>query len=84
MIGVILTGLTPSNDLRQLDLFEGTHSSLRSLTETRRERRLLQSLDSIRERFGYASVVCGRSVNLLDKFQQDNHGFILRTSSLTR
>jgi len=84
LIGVILTGLTPSNDLRQLDLFEGTHSSLRSLTETRRERRLLQSLDSIRERFGYASVVCGRSVNLLDKFQQDNHGFILRTSSLTR
>jgi DNA polymerase-4 len=84
LIGVILTGLTPASHLRQLEILTGAHSSLPSLTETRRERRLLQSLDSIRERFGYASVVCGRSVNLLGKFTQDDHGFILRTSSLTQ
>jgi len=49
-----------------------------------RELKLLESLDAIRKRYGYSSVVCGRSLNLLGKLPQDDHGFILRTSSLTK
>jgi DNA polymerase-4 len=56
----------------------------RHLGHQRRELRLLESLDAIRKRYGYASVVCGKSLHLLGKLPQDDHGFILRTSSLTR
>lgn len=55
-----------------------------AISERRREERLLESLDTIRSRYGYASVVCGRSLHLLGKLEQDDHGFILRTPSLTR
>lgn len=45
---------------------------------------LCRSLDDIRERFGYSSVVCGKSLNLLGKLPQDSYGYILRTPSLTK
>ena len=54
------------------------------VSSARRERRLLESLDSIRSRYGYSSVVCGKSLHLLGTVEQDDHGFVLRTSSLTR
>ena len=43
-----------------------------------------ECLDAIRGRYGYASVVCGKSLHLLGKLDQDDHGFILRTASLTK
>jgi DNA polymerase-4 len=55
-----------------------------SLDAERRELKLLESLDRIRERYGYAAVVCGKSLNLLGKVMQDDHGFVLRTPSLTK
>jgi len=45
---------------------------------------LCRSLDQIRERFGYSSVVSGPSIQLLGKLPQDAHGYILRTPCLTR
>jgi hypothetical protein len=60
------------------------HVPRKGIADQRRELSLLESLDEIRRRYGYASVVCGRSLHLLGKLEQDDHGFILRTSSLTR
>jgi hypothetical protein len=60
------------------------HVPRKGIEDQRRELSLLESLDEIRKRYGYASVVCGRSLHLLGKLEQDDHGFILRTSSLTR
>lgn len=45
---------------------------------------LYQSLDSVRARYGHASIVAGPSVRLLGKLQQDRNGFVLRTPSLTK
>jgi len=57
---------------------------LRAAAGHRRALRLCRSLDRIRERFGYSSVVSGKSINLLGKLPQDAYGYILRTPSLTR
>jgi len=92
LVGVVLTGLVADNGLEQLDLFaEGDRIATPSGQEhacqhsrRRSELRLLEHLDQIRDRYGYSSVVCGRSLHLLGKLEQDDHGFVLRTSSLTQ
>ncbi len=88
-VGVLLAGLVTEDGLEQLSLFDDTGTSLQpnpedALVTRRRKRRLIESLDAIRKRYGHASVVCGQSLNLLGKLEQDDHGFILRTSSLTQ
>lgn len=60
----------------QLDLFDPERGP--------RLDRLYQSLDRVRGRFGHSSVVAGPSIALLGRLQQDGHGFILRTPSLTK
>jgi DNA polymerase-4 len=82
LVGVHLAGLVPASGLEQLEILKLEHP-VRSLEARRRERRLLESLDAIRHRYGYAAVVCGRSLHLLGKLPQDDHGFILRTPCLT-
>jgi DNA polymerase-4 len=90
LVGVTLTGLQLDAGIRQAELFPGESPSggqdaiEQAISGRRREERLLESLDTIRRRYGYASVVCGRSLHLLGKLEQDDHGFILRTPSLTR
>ena len=56
----------------------------RSARRRRHALRLCSSLDEIRERFGYSSVVCGKSLHLLGKLPQDAYGYVLRTPSLTK
>ncbi|MBI4604019.1 MAG: DNA polymerase IV [Planctomycetes bacterium] len=80
LVGVVLSGLGLDSGLRQLSLLEGVGST----AGLRREARLLESLDTIRERYGHASVVRGKSLHLLGKLEQDDHGFILRTPCLTK
>ncbi|MHC4473151.1 MAG: DNA polymerase Y family protein [Planctomycetota bacterium] len=74
-LGVALTGLTESRD-RQRDLF----------VEEEHERtvRLHEGIDRIRGRFGFRAITAGRSIGLLDRFPQNEHGFVLKTPSLTR
>ncbi len=88
LVGVFLGSFVPRSGFRQLELFGEGHPSQGSIQEPireyRRDLKLLESLDTIRERYGYASVVCGKSLHLLGKLAQDDHGFILRTSSLTQ
>jgi DNA polymerase-4 len=100
LVGVALEGLVADDGLHQLTCIvsppsraqeggggSGTERSrlvLSDIDSRRRELGLLHSLDAIRRRYGYASVVCGRSLDLLGRLEQDEHGFILRTPSLTR
>jgi hypothetical protein len=98
LVGITLGRLVPETGYHQLDLFSDAAiagSSLadvaaearraaRSIEDRRRERRLLLQIDAIRERYGYSSLVCGRSLQLLGKLPQDEHGFVLRTPCLTR
>jgi len=47
-------------------------------------RRLYRGIDAIRDRFGFSAITVGRSIDLLPGFEQDPHGFRLRTSCLTQ
>jgi hypothetical protein len=38
----------------------------------------------VRDRYGHAVVVSGRSLHLLGTLPQDRYGFVLRTPSLTK
>lgn len=92
-IGVALRGLVNDNGLRQLqfnDLCDQQGLALKSPDSSkpadsyRIESSLLDSLDTIRERYGHSAIIMGRSLHLLGSLPQDDHGFILRTSSLTQ
>ena len=72
-------GVTLSNfharDGEQSDLFQ---------PRRRDDPTYYRGLDEVRDRFGHASVVAGRSLALLGRLEQDRHGYVLRTPSLTK
>lgn len=43
-----------------------------------------RGLDEVRDRYGHAAVVAGRSLLLLGRLAQDRYGYVLRTPSLTK
>ena len=49
-----------------------------------RTRRLYGAIDAIRDRWGHAAVVSGKSIELLGRLEQNDCGFVLRTPSLTK
>ncbi len=49
-----------------------------------RDHRLIEGIDAVRDRYGHAVVVSGRSIRLLGTLAQDRYGFVLRTPSLTK
>ena len=59
-----------------LDLFTGEAQE--------KTHRLVEGLDQVRDRYGHAVVVSGRSLSLLGTLPQDRYGFVLRTPSLTK
>ena len=75
LIGVTLSGLIERRE-HQKDLF--------TEREFRRRTRLTEGIDRIRERFGFAAITAGRSIHLLGRYEQNEHGFVLKTPSLTR
>jgi DNA polymerase-4 len=76
LVGMALTHFSPRTGAFQLDLFKGEQGA--------KKVRLGAALDRIRDRFGHASVVDGRSIRLLGKLQQDDYGYVLRTPCLTK
>ena len=52
--------------------------------EPLRQGRLDSTVDEIRERFGFTSLLRGQSLELMGRMKMDKHGFILRTPCLTR
>lgn len=75
LVGVTLSGLVSARD-RQADLF----------VEEERERfaRLGEGVDRIRGRFGFKAITVGNAIELLGRFTQNEHGFVLKTPSLTK
>jgi DNA polymerase-4 len=73
-------GVTLSNfaamDGALLDLFGAPRQD--------RDHRLVEGIDAVRDRYGHAVVVSGRSLHLLGTLAQDRYGFVLRTPSLTK
>ena len=72
-------GGVPS-DLRPADTTPGLFDA----PTEKRDGRLHDAVDAIRDRWGHASVVKGDSINLLGQLQQNDYGFVLRTPSLTK
>lgn len=87
-IGISLGRLCTDDGLRQLDFSDLCSPPANRPAETtaacREETALLAGLDSIRHRYGHSSILTGRSLDLLGKLPRDDHGFILRTSCLTK
>ena len=73
-VGVILSGFHPQSG--QAELFAPADAA--------RRRGLTEAVDSIRDRWGHAAVVCGESIELMGKLKQNDYGFVLRTPSLTK
>jgi DNA polymerase-4 len=85
LIGVTLSGLVRAEG-EQGCLFTGDPFTGDLLTDEdhRRIARLTDGLDRIRRRFGFRAVTAGRSIDLLGRLPQNEHGFVLKTPSLTR
>jgi DNA polymerase-4 len=75
LVGVALSRLVPEGH-GQKDLFFER--------ERQRAEGLVDGIDRIRSRFGFRAITAGRSIDLIGKYAQNEHGFILKTPSLTR
>ncbi len=73
-VRVVLSKLTPACQ----------HSPLLEHEKRRQEKRLHSAVDSIRDRWGHAAVISGKAIELLGTLEQNDHGFVLRTPSLTK
>ena len=52
--------------------------------EAGRRAALCEALDRVRGSFGHGAVVSGRALHLKGRVNEDRHGFVLRTPSLTK
>lgn len=73
-VGIVLSNFSPAS--QAATLFEHQRRA--------KAHEIYRALDSIRDRWGHAAIVTGRSIELLGKLRQDDYGFILRTPSLTK
>jgi DNA polymerase-4 len=79
-IGVALTGLS-GEGTGQGDLFAEAE---RRHTDRIGSDDLSDGIDRIRDRYGFTAITAGPSIDLLGRFRQNRHGFILKTPSLTK
>ncbi len=49
-----------------------------------RDSRIHAAVDAIRDRYGHACLITGKSIELLGRLRQNDYGFVLRTPSLTK
>jgi DNA polymerase-4 len=74
LVGVSLSGLVPSG--RQMLLFDEASYERRT--------RLYASVDAVRERFGFTSLVTSHAVDLLETHERTRDGFQLPVACLSR
>ncbi len=74
-IGVELSNFGPAAG-EQLNLLEADGGA--------RQADLEAGIDRVRDRFGFAAVMGGASLELFEKLPRDAHGYVLRTPSLTK
>ncbi len=62
----------------------GEQGALFDEPEAGRRAALYRAFDGVRERFGHGVLVSGRALHLKGRLGEDEHGFVLRTPSLTK
>jgi DNA polymerase-4 len=73
-VGIVLSRFSPK--AARAALFEDPTRA--------RAREIYHTVDSIRDRWGHAAIVTGKSIELVGNLRQNDYGFILRTPSLTK
>ena len=73
-------GLTLSNFVR----CDGEQGSLFDEREAGRRAALFRAFDRVRRAYGHGVLVSGRALHLRGRLEEDRHGFVLRTPSLTK
>jgi len=79
-VALHLVGVTLSNFSSHL----AEQGSLFDEAEAGRTHALYRAFDGVRESYGHGALVSGRALHLKGKVAEDRHGFVLRTSSLTK
>jgi len=79
-VALHLVGVTLSNFSHHL----AEQGSLFDEAEAGRTNALYRAFDSVRESYGHGALVSGRALHLKGRLDEDRHGFVLRTSSLTK
>ncbi|HYM82359.1 MAG TPA: DNA polymerase IV [Candidatus Limnocylindria bacterium] len=62
----------------------GEQGALFDEREAGRRAALFRAFDGVRGAYGHGALVSGRALHLKDRLEQDRHGFVLRTPSLTK
>ncbi|HEY3216000.1 MAG TPA: DNA polymerase IV [Candidatus Eisenbacteria bacterium] len=73
-------GVTLSNFVARL----GEQGALFDETEAGRRAALFRAFDGVRSAYGHGVLVSGHALHLKGRLDEDQHGFVLRTPSLTR
>jgi DNA polymerase-4 len=73
-------GLALSNFVRA----GGEQGALFEEREAGRRAALYRAFDGVRDSFGHGVLVSGRALHLKGRLEEDEHGFVLRTPSLTK
>jgi DNA polymerase-4 len=74
-VGLALSNLVPAG---------GEQGALFEEREAGRRAALYRAFDGVRETFGHGVLVSGRALRLKGHVPEDEHGFVLRTPSLTK
>jgi hypothetical protein len=62
----------------------GEQGALFDEREAGRRSALYRAFDGVRDSFGHGVLVSGRALHLKGRLDEDEHGFVLRTPSLTK
>jgi len=79
-VALHLVGVTLSNFVARM----AEQGSLFDEREAGRRAALFQAFDGVRREFGHGVLVSGRALHLKGRLEEDRHGFVLRTPSLTK
>ena len=74
-VGLVLSNFTAAT-AEQGALFDEREAGRRAA--------LYRAFDGVRENFGHGVLVSGRALHLRGRLEEDEHGFVLRTPSLTK
>jgi DNA polymerase-4 len=75
LVGIALSGFVRAG---------GEQGALFDEREAGRRAALYRAFDGVRSAFGHGVLVSGRALHLRGRLDQDEHGFVLRTPSLTK
>ena len=74
-VGLALSNFSPAG---------GEQGALFEEREAGRRAALYRAFDGVRDSFGHGVLVSGRALHLKGRLEEDEHGFVLRTPSLTK